>query len=219
MTGIRNLITLDNPVFQLLEKIFNLMVANLLFILCCIPVVTIGASVAGMLQVAQDQIFNEDQPVIRRFFSAFRQNFKQATAAWLMLLIFLIGMGGNAMLIIAYLNGWVSQILKIVVGVLVALVVCIMSYLFPLITRYRNSMREHLNNSLILTVAKLPRTILMAVLNTIFFWISFFSMQMFLSTMVFWFVFGFAFIAYTDTRILSPVFRQMEKENTVDLMT
>lgn len=209
----------ENPVFQFLEKMFNLMVANLLFIICSIPIVTLGASLAGMLQVVQDQIFNDEQPVIRRFFSAFRENFVQATTAWMMLLIFLVGMGCNAMLIITYLDGWAAQILKIVLCILVALVICIMSYLFPLITRYRNTMREQLNNSLILAVVKLPRTILMAVLNTLFFWIPFFSMQMFLGTMVFWLVIGFAFIAYTDTRILSPVFRQMEKEDTVDFMT
>ncbi len=211
--------TPENPVFQFLEKVFNLMLANFLFLICSIPVVTLGAALAGMLQVAQDQIFNEEQPPVRRFFQAFRENFKQATAAWLMLLVFLVGMGCNTMLIIAYAQGWVGQILKILVGVLVAVVLCVMSYLFPLITRYRNTMRDHLNNSLILAVVKLPRTIVMVLLNTLVFWIPFFSMPMFLSTMVFWLIIGFAFIAYSDTRILAPVFRQMEQEDTVDLMT
>ncbi len=211
--------TPENPVFQFLEKVFNLMLANFLFLICSIPVVTLGAALAGMLQVAQDQIFNEEQPPVRRFFQAFRENFKQATAAWLMLLVFLAGMGCNTMLIIAYAQGWVGQILKILVGVLVAVVLCVMSYLFPLITRYRNTMRDHLNNSLILAVVKLPRTIVMVLLNTLVFWIPFFSMPMFLSTMVFWLIIGFAFIAYSDTRILAPVFRQMEQEDTVDLMT
>lgn len=215
----QKILTLENPVFQFLEKIFNLMVANLLFIICSIPVVTFGASLAGLLQVVQDQIFNEDQPTVRRFFHGFQENFRQATAAWMMLMIFLVGMGCNMMLITVYLNGWVAQILKIIVYVLVALVVCIMSYVFPLMIRYRNSMREHLNNSLILTVVKLPRTIAMGVLNTLFFWIPFFSMQVFLSTMVFWLVIGFAFIAYSDTRLLAPVFRQMEKTDAAETMT
>ncbi len=215
----RKILAPENPVFQFLEKIFNLMIANFLFIICSIPIITIGASLTAMLQVAQDQIFDEDQPVIRRFFSAFRENFVQATAAWLMLLVFLIGMGCNIMLIITYLDGWIAQILKIIAYILVALVVCIMSYLFPLIARYRNTMRRQLNNSLILTVVKLPRTIVMVILNTMIFWIPFFSMQIFLATMVFWLVIGFAFIAYSNVRILSPVFRQMEKEGTIDFMT
>ncbi len=208
----------ENPVFQFLEKVFDLMVANVLFLLCSIPVFTLGAAFTGMLQVAQDQIFHEEQPVVRRFFSAFRKNFKQATAAWLMLLVFLIGMGCNSMLVVAYLRGWVSQIVNILIWVLVAVVVCIMSYLFPLITRYENSMHQQLNNSLILAVVKLPRTILLAILNTFVFWIPFFSMQTFLSTLVFWIIMGFAFVAYCDLRILAPVFRQMEKEGTVGFM-
>ena len=208
----------DNPVFTFLEKVFNLMLANVLFLVCSLPVITLGASLAGLIQVAQDQIFNEDEKVIPRFFASFKENFRQATAGWLMLLVFLLCMVGNWMLILTFARGWAAQLLKIVVGVLTGVVVCMASYFFPLQVRYRNSMRELMNNSLILAVVKLPRTLLMAVLNTLIFWVAYLSMNVFINTLVFWLILGFGFIAYTDTRILAPVFRQMEKDNTVDLM-
>lgn len=219
MSKENNLIKPGNPVFVFLEKIFNLVLANVLFILCSIPVVTAGAACTAMIQIAQDQIYHDDEPVLRRFFRAFRENFLQATAAWLLFLVFLLGMGCNVLLVITYLRGWVAQLLKILIGFLVALVICILSYLFPLLVRYRNTLREHLNNSLILAVVKLPRTLVMFFLNTLFFWILFFSMKVFLSTMAFWLLIGFAFIAYSNARLLTPVFRQLEKDNTVDLMT
>lgn len=206
------LLALENPIFQFLEKVFNLMLANLLLMVCSIPIITFGASFTGMLQVVQDQIFDEDQPVIRRFFYAFRENFKQATAAWLVFLIFLAGMGCNILLIIIYLDGWIAQFLKIIVSMLVVLALCIMSYLFALMTRYHNTIRQHLNNSLILIVAKLPRTIVMVILNTSIFWIPFFSMQLFFKTIMFWIMIGFACISYFNMYLLFPVFCQMEKE-------
>ncbi len=208
---------LQNPVFVFMEKVFNMMLANLLFLVCSIPVITLGASLAGMIQVVQDQIYSDDQPVIKRFFAAFKDNFKQATLAWVMLVVFLAGMTCNALLVLTYLRGWIAQICYILIGVLTAFVICIMSYLFPMIVRYSNSMRDHLNNSLILSVVKLPRTLLMAVLNTVFFWIPFFSFRLFIATLVFWLVIGFAFIAYSDTRILVPVFKQMEEKDTVEV--
>ena len=209
---------MENPVMLFMEKVFNMMLANILFLLCSIPVITMGAALAGMIQVVQDQIYHEEQPVIRRFFQSFRDNFRQSTLAFLMLAVFLAGMVCNALLVLTYLRGFVAQICYIILGVLTALVICIMSYLFPMIVRYQNTMKDHLNNSLILTVVKFPRTILMFFLNILFFAVPFFSFKMFLATMVFWLIIGFSFIAYTDTRILVPVFRQMEEKNTVELL-
>lgn len=209
----------ENPVFSFLEKLFNLMIANVLFLICSLPIITLGAAAAGMIQVVQDQIYHVEQPVLRRFFHGFSNNFKQATAVWLMLLVFLTGMVCNYLLVSTYLHGWMAWACKLLIGSLTVVVVCMMSYLYPLMVRYRNSMRAHLNNSLILSVVKLPRTVIMGLINTLFFWIPFFSVQAFLGTMVLWMLFGFAFICYLDAQLLAPVFRQMEQKNTVDFMT
>ena len=208
----------ENPVLAFMEKVFNMMLANVLFLICCIPVFTIGASLSGLLQVVEDQIYHEEEPVLRRFFGAFRENFRQSTAAFLMLLVFLTGMICNALLTLTYLRGWIAQMVYIFLGVLTALVLSIMSYFFPMIVRYRNTLKDHFNNSLILTIVKLPRTVVMLLLNTMFFWIPFFSFRIFLATLVFWLIIGFAFVAYSDIRILAPVFKQMEEKDTVELL-
>ena len=207
-----------NPVFAFLEKVFNIMLANVLFILCSLPVITLGASLCGMLQVIQDQFYQEDAPALKRFFYGFRRNFLQGTLAWIILAVFLAGMGCNALLVLTYCRGWTAQVLYIILGFLTAAGLCIFSYVFPLIVRYQNPMKVHLNNALILSVVKLPRTLAMALLNTLIFWIAFFSLQVFISTFIFWLIIGFGFIAYSDMRLLVPVFRQMEEEDTVELM-
>ena len=208
----------ENPLMIFMEKVFNMMLANVLFLICSLPVITIGASLTGLIQVIQDQLYREDQPVIKRFFSAFRSNFRQATLAFLMLAVFLAGMICNALIVLTYCRGWAAQILYILLAVLTVVVISIMSYLFPMMVRYQNTLKVHLNNSLILVVVKLPRTIALVFLNTLFFLIPFFSFRIFLATMVFWMILGFAFIAYWDTRILAPVFRQMEEKDTVELL-
>ena len=208
----------ENPVFLFMEKVFNLMLANVLFLLCCIPVFTIGAALTGLIQISLDQIDGEDQPVIRRFFRTFRENFREATISFLLLFVFLSGMLCNALLVLTYLRGLYAQIAYLVLGVLAFLGISIGSYLFPMLVRYQNPLRQHFYNSFILTVVKLPRTIIMVLLNTLFFLIPYFSFRLFLGTLVFWMVIGFAFIAYSDLRILKPVFRQMEEKDTVELM-
>ena len=71
----RSLFNLDNPFMNLLARACDLIVANMLFLLCCLPVVTIGASTAALHKVCQDIVLDRDNVVLRPFFRAFRQNF------------------------------------------------------------------------------------------------------------------------------------------------
>lgn len=71
-------------VFALLEWVMHTAVLNLLFLLCSLPVVTIGASMTALFAGQRALIKNE--PCVRAFFHAFRTGFWRATAAWLILL-------------------------------------------------------------------------------------------------------------------------------------
>ena len=63
----------------------DLVKLNLVWLLCCIPLVTIGASTTALYSVVIKMVKNEDSYVVRSFFSSFRENFKQATAVWLII--------------------------------------------------------------------------------------------------------------------------------------
>lgn len=207
----KELFSLDNPFIQLLMKVGDMILANFLFLACCLPIVTIGASLAALQKVMQNLVFERENGVFRSFFKAFRENFKQSTVLWLLLAVFAVGMAANYLLIMAYLSGTAAMILKCVVGVAVIAIICIASYLFPLIVRYRNTLREHGINAAILALCKLPRTAGMFFLNTALFWIAYFSMATFFKTLVFWLFIGFAFIQFMDCILLSPVFEEVEK--------
>ena len=80
----KNLFNLDNPFVQFLSRVGDLIIVNTLFLLCCVPVVTVGASAAALHKVSQAIILDEDNGTIKTFFRGFRENFRQATALWLM---------------------------------------------------------------------------------------------------------------------------------------
>lgn len=73
----------DNPVFAFLNKMTDLIVLNLLFVICCIPIVTIGPAISAMYYVNLRSIRYGDGYVVRTFFKAFRESFKQSFVAWL----------------------------------------------------------------------------------------------------------------------------------------
>ncbi len=209
----KSLFNLDSPFMQLLTRVGDLILVNCLFLICSIPIVTMGAAIAGLHKVTQDQVTEKDPSIFRTFFRGFRENFKQATIAWLFMLVFFAAMACNLFLIMGFLTGAMATLCNAIVLVLSVLVLSIGAYLFPLMVRYENSLRELARNSGILAIVKLPKTLLMVFLNALPVLIAYVSMQVFINTLVFWLVIGFGFVSYVTTSLLMPIFKEMEGEN------
>lgn len=82
---------IDSPFFRLMGKIGDLVFANVLWLLCCIPVVTVGASTLGLFTVVNKLAAGEDYTVRTDFFKAFKRDFKPATVLWV-----IVAVGGFA---------------------------------------------------------------------------------------------------------------------------
>ena len=77
---------LDAPVIQWLGKVGQMMLTSVTWLICCLPIFTIGAATAALYRM----MFNlkEDRScALKDFFRAFRENFRKATALWLILLV------------------------------------------------------------------------------------------------------------------------------------
>ena len=207
----KNLFSLENPVMQFLSRVGEMMIANVLFLVCSLPIVTGGAALTALNRVMQNIAFGEDTGVAKPFFQAFRDNFRQATIGWLILLVFLAGMGGNLLLAVSYLTGNALLVCKWVIGALSVWILSVGCWYFQLLARYDNTVRQHLTNGAILAVVKLPRTLCLAALALLPALIAFVSMQVFFSTLVYWLVLGFGFGGFLSASLLIPVFRQMER--------
>lgn len=208
----KNLFNLDNPFIQFLSRVGDLIILNFLFLVCSVPVFTIGASATALQKTTQGILYDEDNGTMKTFFRAFRENFRQATIVWVLMLIFAASTACNYLIISGLTAGILAMILKWVLAVLSAVVVVLGVYIFPLIARYRNTLREHAQNALILAVVKLPRTIGLVLLAAMPVIIAVISLQTFLTTLVFWLAVGFGFTSYTSSQLLKPVFAELEDQ-------
>ena len=77
---------MDNPLWRFLGKLADLMILNIVFLLCSIPIFTIGASLTGVYYVCLKIKEQEEGYIIRNFFKSFKQNFVQSTIIWLIML-------------------------------------------------------------------------------------------------------------------------------------
>ena len=81
------LFSLDNPFWRSLNTVADMLILNLLYVACCLPVITVGAATSALYAVSMKLASkDEDIYVTRSFFRAFVSNFKQATLIWLIFL-------------------------------------------------------------------------------------------------------------------------------------
>lgn len=200
----------DNPFIMLLTKVGELMIANFLFILCSLPLVTLGAAASAMTQVVQNVVLDRGNGVIKTFFRAFRENFKQATVLWLWGALILGGLICYRLIIVSFCAGTLAAVLNGVLTVVALLALCIAVYVLPLMVRYDNTLREHLKNAMLLAVIKLPRTVVLVLIALIMPAIFYVSIPVFIQTLFFWMMIGFSFCSYLSHLLLKPVFQELE---------
>ena len=204
----------DSPIMRALTLFADLVIVNLVTIVFSIPVVTAGAAITAACRVTRQLMNGEGSHLIRSFWAVFRENWKQATVVWVVVLLVVLGLGYDVYLFQGLFD---EQNYRYAVGLLVVLLfltVGIAVYLFFLISRYENTLVIHLKNAFALFFHYLPKTIGMTLLNALPFVLFVFSPYLFLQTFVIWVGFGFASILYVDNLLMRPVFRELENQDS-----
>lgn len=157
---------LDSPVMTFLSKMADLIILNFVTIICCIPIITIGASVTAMHYVALKIVRNEECYILRAFFKSFKQNFKQATLMWLIMCVFIVIYVLDFCVLrfsTVALPDWL-RVLLLAVGVVAVFATM---HAFPLLAKFENTIGRTFKNSLLVGVMILPKTVLMMVMAVV----------------------------------------------------
>lgn len=74
---------LDNPVLLVLNRVFSAAVTTLLWILCCLPVVTVGTATSAMYATMMAIAADDCTSALSKFLGSFRENWKISFLLWL----------------------------------------------------------------------------------------------------------------------------------------
>ena len=206
---------MDNKFFVFMGKVADLCMLNLLCIACCIPVVTAGASLTALYYVTMKMVRNEEAYIFRSFFRSFKQNFKQATV------INIIMLAAAALLYIdTNIAGKMGQpagkILGMIFAAFTLLYVMILLYVYPLLAKFYNSVKNTFKNAILMAIRHLPYTILMLLICAcpiLILFIPSFQIQMSLIMLVI--LFGPAVIAYGNSHFFVRIFDKYIPEESV----
>ena len=210
----RGLFSPDSKFMTVMSRFGDLVILNLLVLLTSIPIVTIGASVTAMYTLCFRFGTDREQGLFRSYFRAFRDNFKQATQIWLILLIC-----GAACCFDIYLFLSLPSMLRylaIVFCIALVLVVLVFSYAFPLLSQFENKNKNILTNALFLSLGYLPRSILLVALNVLPWVLLATNIITFMQAGFLWVAIYFSAAAYAGTFLLKKVFAPYMPEEDSD---
>ena len=194
----------DGPVLILLSKITATVWLNILWLICSLPVFTIGASTTALYTVTLKMAKDEEGNITRQFFDAFRDNFRSSTRVWLILLGFglILAADGYVLYHLRYENAFWT-ILTAVLIVIAAGYAVILLYVFPLMARFDNTAGAMLKNSLVIGIRFLFCTFFLVVIH---FGMAVIVVRFFTPAVIF----GEGLCAYLSSCLLTGVLAQCE---------
>ncbi len=146
---------------RFLNSFWNLVLLNILYVICCIPVITIGPATAAMTQIVKNYGMSYPVFMFTDFFEAFKENFKKGVL--LTIIDILAGVLFYLSARFYYANMKENKIylgvfiLVLCVGVLVFMM---HFYIYPMLVSVNLKFKEIIKNSFILTIVELKANLI-----------------------------------------------------------
>ena len=200
----------DSPVIRFLTTLCNLILLNLLWLLTSLPILTIGAANTALNAVLFQYLDQGSDAVFKPYFKAFASNFKQSTQVWIPMLL----IGGILALDALYITGnEVSGLLWIPFGLVLLVLLAVGTFVFGLLARFENSLRDTLRNSVFLFLLNLLPAISMLLVQAIPVLCFFIFPSIFLRGGILWLLLGVSLFAYINAATMLRIFKKfMPKE-------
>lgn len=207
----RKFLNLDSPFMMFLSNLTDIVILNVLFLLCCIPVITIGPAITAMHYVTLKMVKDEDGYLLKSFFKAFKENFKQSCAVWMVFLaITVVFLLDYKILKTAGMEE--NKIFMIVIGAIYLFICITAMYVFPLLSRFENTLKQTVKNALLMSILHIFKTVIMAVIYVVPFVLA----PMHYNLLLVFLIIGVSGPAYINSFIWRSIFKKYEPEEIIE---
>lgn len=213
-----NLLNEDNVIHIIFNRIGDLIIVNLWFLLCCIPIITIGPSLTALYHCTLRMVKGNLNGVTKTFFRTFRENFFQSCIIWIGLLF----TGGLLLLNMRFLSK-VETLVSLQKPLLffskatLGLLILFMLYVFPVLAAFSNTTGNILKNAFLFSVMHFPSTIGIALITLLPLYMTYMDLKLLPLYACCWFFFGFSLVAYISSFLFYRMFKPyLEKEEKTE---
>ena len=191
---------MNNPVWQFIGKLVDAFVLHILWLVCSLPIVTIGASTTALYYAMMKDVADEDPHYIKSFFRSFKQNLKQGIV---MGLIFLIVSTLLALALRFYFmqTGTFYVIARGVSIFMAVVIIFVLQYAYALLARFENTTMKLIQNAFFMSIRHLGWSIVMTFIFAAVYFVIFF-----LNFLPLLFL-GYGLVVYLDSYILNRILK------------
>ena len=161
-----NIFNPDNALFTFLGKIFDVILLSVVFIIICIPVITIGPACTALYYATVKVIRRERGYLFREFFKSFKLNFKRAASVGVILTVAAIILTVDLITTWYSLGNGIGG--NILFGVYISISVLILGffiYVFPVLSRFELTIKQLIKTVFVISIRHFPTTIIMIILT------------------------------------------------------
>ena len=163
----------DSIFIRLLNRLGDMLILSLIFILFSLPVFTIGASLTALYYTSMKAVAGDDGYILKNFVKSFKENFAQSTIMWLIFLLVFFVFGVDVWFWFNQVkgNGFVFSKPMLVLSVMLLLLsMMIFMYAFPLQSKFDNKISVQLRNAFLLSIRYFPTTLLLGLVAFVVAW-------------------------------------------------
>ncbi|MEI3847675.1 MULTISPECIES: YesL family protein [unclassified Microbacterium] len=196
----------DSALMRFLTRIADLMILNVLFIVTSLPIVTLGASLTALNFVTLRIASDTDRTIVGDYLRSFRQNFRQATLAGLVVGAFAAALAAWYLVVTELVTAPVAQFALLAVWYALAFLAAMAAlYVFPYLASFEGTLGEVLRNARLLSLRHPLAPLAVLVLTFLAAVVTIFSPQA-TGYGLLWLFIGFAGLAYLGALLFARVF-------------
>lgn len=204
------LFNIDSPIMVFLTNLADVIILNLIALICCLPIVTIGPVITAMHYTTIKMVKNENGYLVRTFFKALKNNFKQSFLIWIVFLIItVICILDLRILQIAGMSE--NKVLSIIIMAIYLFMCLTVMYIFPLISYFENTIGQTVRNAIFMCILHFVKTTVMAVIYVL----PFVLIPVHMNMVPIFLMVGLSGPAYINSFIWKSIFKKYEPEEEV----
>lgn len=201
-----NIFSPDSYLGRFLYWAADIVILNILWLICSLPIFTIGASTTALYYSLMKRSRRDESYVHKNFFNSFKANFKQSTIMWLIMLVI------GAVLFLDYRVGTLYNTQGYGVGkffIIISIILSIpymfvLTYIFPVQAKFENSIKDNFKNAILMAIGHLGYTILILIIVASFVLLTFIS-RAFIGVEI---LCGFSLLGFLTSNVFITVFRK-----------
>ena len=161
-----NFFNMDNGFFTALSKFVDIIIISLVWLVCCIPVVTIGPATASLYYAVVKVIRRERGYLVREFFHSFKMNLKTGLISGVVITLLYLVLFFDRRFATS-LTGTQGFVMLSIFNAMLLLLLCVTIYMFPVLSRFSVGVKQLFKTSLFMAVRHLPTTILLVIITAV----------------------------------------------------